>query len=190
MAEIIIDTDKLRQYATRIANVNLRLSSLDRRLNSLYLQVGMEDGLSGLWNLLQADIITSYSSKLSSCKTYLEKTASDFEAVETVLLKYNPSTFNPVIAALDAAKLVSSGTASTSGGAYARLGYVDEETTVSLNYGKYKDKKILGDEDHLDAQIKQDKISGYQKMKMKSGTRIRNSRYLRCLLRLKRMRVL
>lgn len=93
MADIIVDTYKLNQYAQRIATVNSRISRLDRRLDSLYWRVGLQ----GLWNLMQADALTCYSWRLVRCQSYLEQTAADFESVEKVLLGQDPANFKGVI---------------------------------------------------------------------------------------------
>lgn len=90
MPDIVVDTYKLNRYAQRIATVNTRISRLDRRLDSLYMKVG----LLGLWNLIQADVLTSYSWRLTRCKIYLEQTADDFDAIEKLLLNENPTDFN------------------------------------------------------------------------------------------------
>ncbi len=81
--EIKVDTTKLTSYATRLTNVNKRIANLDSRLNTLYWQVELTD----LWDLLQADLLTTYSYRLSKCVSYLTETAKDFEAVETSLTK-------------------------------------------------------------------------------------------------------
>lgn len=78
MADIIVNTYMLKQYANRIVEVNSRITRLDWRMKSLYSQVG----LLGLWNLIQGDCLTGYSWKLLRCQTYLSQTAIDFEAVE------------------------------------------------------------------------------------------------------------
>lgn len=93
MADIIVDTYKLNQYAQRIATVNSRIGRLDRRLDSLYWRVGLQ----GLWNLMQADALTCYSWRLVRCQSYLEQTATDFESVEKVLLGQDPANFKGVI---------------------------------------------------------------------------------------------
>ncbi len=93
MADIVVDTYKLNQYAQRIATVNSRISRLDRRLDSLYWRVGLQ----GLWNLMQADALTCYSWRLVRCQSYLEQTAADFESVEKVLLGQDPANFKGVI---------------------------------------------------------------------------------------------
>ena len=78
---IKVDTFKLREYASRIYAINRRISNLDGRLDSLYWRVGLLD----LWNLMQADIMTGYSWRLSRAASYLNDTASDFDAIETEL---------------------------------------------------------------------------------------------------------
>lgn len=93
MADIVIDTYKLKLYADRLANVNSRIGKLDRRIDGLYCRVGLQ----GLWDLLQADILTNYSLKLNLCQLYLLQTASDFEKVERELSSEDPTHFNKII---------------------------------------------------------------------------------------------
>ncbi len=76
-----LDTYKLSTYAQRLQSVNKRIGTLDKRLDSLYWKVG----LLGLWNLIQADLLTGYSWRLLRCADYLSDTASDFNSVETNL---------------------------------------------------------------------------------------------------------
>ncbi len=78
---ITVDTYKLRNYAQALSGINRRVLMLDGRLNSLYLTVG----LMGLWNLLQADLLTHYSWRLSQCCAYLNETANDFDRTENEL---------------------------------------------------------------------------------------------------------
>ena len=94
MADIIVDTYKLKQYAQRLSAVNKRINHLDCRLDSLYMRVG----LLGLWDLMQADALTGYSWRLTRCESYLEQTASDFEATEKAILKEDPSKFSGISA--------------------------------------------------------------------------------------------
>lgn len=79
--KVEIDTYKMKQYATRITEVNKRIKKLDGRLDSLYWSVGLLD----LWNLMQADALTGYSWRLLRCAGYLKDTAADYEAIETQL---------------------------------------------------------------------------------------------------------
>lgn len=79
--QIKVDTYKLRNYASRIQSVNRRVSGLDRRMDSLYRKVGLLD----LWNLMQADLMTGYSWRLLRAASYLNDTASDFDAIESEL---------------------------------------------------------------------------------------------------------
>lgn len=65
------DTDRLYSYATRLQNVNRRLSNLDNGIRSLYWQVGFSD----LWDILCADLITCESYSLNKAKSYLTETA-------------------------------------------------------------------------------------------------------------------
>lgn len=76
--QITVDTYKLKSYASRLIAVNNRLSKVDRRLDALYSQVGLLD----LWSLLRADFKIGWSNRINRSATYLNDTASDFEAVE------------------------------------------------------------------------------------------------------------
>lgn len=89
MSDIVVDTYKLRAYADRISSVNSRLYSLDKRLDKLYLRVGLQ----GLFNLVQADALTCYSYRLRSCRSYLISTAYDFETAERLILNEDPLNF-------------------------------------------------------------------------------------------------
>ncbi len=80
--QITVDTYKLTTYADRITAVNSRVTSLESRLDSLYWKVG----LLGLWDLMQADFLTSYSIRLRGCANYLNETAEEFENVENDLI--------------------------------------------------------------------------------------------------------
>ena len=75
---IRVDTAKLRSYASRLEIANKRLQNLDKRMDRLYLKVGLRD----LFNLLQADLLTGSSWRIANCEKYLDETASDFDATE------------------------------------------------------------------------------------------------------------
>jgi len=79
--QIKVDTYKLTTYASRLSKVNRRINTLDGRLDRLYWQVGLQ----GLWNLLQADLLTGYSWRLNRCQSYLNTTANNFNTVENKL---------------------------------------------------------------------------------------------------------
>lgn len=76
--QIKLDTYKLTTYASRLSKVNGRINTLDRRLDRLYWQVGLQ----GLWNLMQADLLTGYNWRLNRCASYLNTTATNFNTVE------------------------------------------------------------------------------------------------------------
>ena len=90
MSDIVVNTTKLRQYASRLGQVNNRLVRLDNRLDTLYRRVG----LLGLWNLICADALTGYSWRLRRCQEYLIQTATEFEALENALGKADPANFD------------------------------------------------------------------------------------------------
>ena len=78
---IKLNTANLRSYANRLYDVNRRIGNLDSRMDGLYTKVGLLD----LWNLLQADLLTGHSWRLSRCADYLYDTAADFENLESLL---------------------------------------------------------------------------------------------------------
>lgn len=75
---VYVDIEQLRILAGRIYNVNNRLNVLDERLKSLYWQFGIR----GLWNLINADILTGSSWKLTKCQNYMNNVANTFERAE------------------------------------------------------------------------------------------------------------
>lgn len=89
MSDIKVDTTALKTYAARLNRVNGRLVKLDVRLDSLYYKVGLQD----LWNLMKADLLTSYSYRLKLCADCLNKTADDFEKAEILIRNYKPTAF-------------------------------------------------------------------------------------------------
>lgn len=106
MADIVVDTYKLKLYAERLANVNNRINRLDRRLDGLYFRVGLQ----GLWNLMQADALTCYSWRLLRCQSYLQQTAIDFENAERRILGEDPANFKGFVVG---ATITTSGVTST-----------------------------------------------------------------------------
>lgn len=78
---ILVDTTRLEDYARQLKTINRRLRSIDSRINKLYLEVSIKD----LWNLLQADVMTDYSTRLDLCIMYLNETAKDFQSAENAI---------------------------------------------------------------------------------------------------------
>lgn len=89
MADIVVDTYKLRRYAERLSKVDYRIEYLEARLDRLYNEVG----LLGLWNLVRVNALTGYCRRLKNCRSYLGQTASDFENAERTLLGLDPARF-------------------------------------------------------------------------------------------------
>ncbi len=75
---IKVDTGKLRAYSDRLTKLNKRVYALDKRMDSLYTKVGLED----LWDFLQADALVGYSWRINRCISYLNDTATEFENAE------------------------------------------------------------------------------------------------------------
>jgi len=70
-----VDTMKLRNYAMRINNVNVRLNRLDGDLRGLYWQVGLLD----IWDIMVANLLTSGSPTLIQIKSYMNNAADRIE---------------------------------------------------------------------------------------------------------------
>lgn len=90
MADIIVNTDKLRTYADQLGKINKRIVTLDWRIKSLYAQVGLFDLIS----LTKADSLVNFNFRLLGSQQYLTTTAALFEGTETKLLKQDPTNFN------------------------------------------------------------------------------------------------
>lgn len=80
---MVVDTISLKNYANQLSAINRRISSVDKRLDSLYTKVKLGD----LLQLIKADILTSYSVRLKKCCDYLNETAVEFENVESNISK-------------------------------------------------------------------------------------------------------
>ena len=84
--QVSLDTDKLKTYSERIDSVNSRIDNLDKSMDALYLKIGLLD----LWNiltLLQADIMTKYSTRLQKCSTYLLTAKDNYSKLEIELIE-------------------------------------------------------------------------------------------------------
>ncbi len=80
---ILIDTDKMRDYAAQLSALSSRSKTLDRRMNSLYWNLGIEwDTIANLGRLLKAEVVLDYAHRLDQCADYLNETANEFENVE------------------------------------------------------------------------------------------------------------
>lgn len=90
MADIIVNTDKLRTYADQLGKINKRIVTLDWRIKSLYTQVGLFDLIS----LTKADSLVNFNFRILGSQQYLLTTAGLFEGTETKLLKQDPTNFN------------------------------------------------------------------------------------------------
>lgn len=80
---IVIDTDKMKNYAGQLSALSSRSKSLDRRMNSLYWNLGIDwDKIANLGRLLKAEVVLDFAGRLDKCASYLNETASDFEKAE------------------------------------------------------------------------------------------------------------
>lgn len=86
MPDIVIETQKLHSYATRLEHINCRIRVLDARLDKLYSQVGLQ----GLFDLVVIDRAIGDSRSLRKSAEYLRTTASNFEKLEKNVQNYLP----------------------------------------------------------------------------------------------------
>lgn len=91
MQDLVVDTNKLNEYAQRISNLNRRINRLDQRLKTLYASIGLQ----GLHEIIQVGVLSHYRTYLSRCQSYLIQTATSFEHVEKDLAEMDPLSFNP-----------------------------------------------------------------------------------------------
>lgn len=82
MADIIVNTDKLRTYADQLGKINKRIVTLDWRIKSLYTQVGLFDLIS----LTKADSLVNFNFRILGSQQYLTTTAGLFEGAENGVL--------------------------------------------------------------------------------------------------------
>ena len=166
MSNIELNIHRLNGYADRIGRVNCEVLELDKRIKSLYCQVGLLD----LRKLIQSDALTCYSKKLGACKSYLEQTASDFDIFESSISNIPSSILktshsfkkNPILPnkywtleqklvriILNGAMgngLIGFGEAEAAKKSFwdGTLEYDDDNTLLSASpqYGNYKNKKV------------------------------------------------
>jgi len=78
MPDVLIKTENLHKYATRLEHINCRLRVLDARLDKLYSQVGLQ----GLFDLVVIDRTIGDNRNLRKSSEYLRTTASYLETAE------------------------------------------------------------------------------------------------------------
>ena len=85
MADIRVDTNKLRSQAQRLATIKRRLDSLKGRMSS--------------FDNSYSDRLETYT--LQKCITYLNGVADEFERTEQYVQKFDPKKFNPMQVIVD-----------------------------------------------------------------------------------------
>jgi len=78
------DPALMREYASRLKSVNRRVTSLDRSMNDLYWQVGFLD----LWDILEANVLISYSAYVKLSQEFMNKAADIIESADSTVLGY------------------------------------------------------------------------------------------------------
>ena len=75
---LVVDTNKLRQYANRLEKANKRLIEVDKRMDKLYLKVELRE----IIKLFYADLSIHENPRITKCVSYLNTTATEFELIE------------------------------------------------------------------------------------------------------------
>jgi len=83
---LVIDTVRMRDYASRLTKVNNRVKNVDNRISKLYGKVIKIEDLIGsaqrLSKLIRANVLLGNSPKLTKSAEYLNNAATDFETAE------------------------------------------------------------------------------------------------------------
>ena len=85
-SEMVVDTQKLYNYGSRIDLVNRNIKSIDKRIDDLYFTVRLD-------GLLQAVTLTNQASKLSACSKYLTETSEEIERADNNVCQKTPTNF-------------------------------------------------------------------------------------------------
>ena len=81
-----INTTTMSSYASQLRTLSKRSKTLDRKMNNMYLHLGIEwDTIANLGRLFKSGIILDFAVRLDKCANYLDKTAEDFNKVEREL---------------------------------------------------------------------------------------------------------
>lgn len=81
-----INTTTMSSYASQLRTLSNRSKTLDRKMNNMYLHLGIEwDTIANLGRLFKSGIILDFAVRLDKCANYLDKTAEDFNKVEREL---------------------------------------------------------------------------------------------------------
>ena len=83
---LVVDTVRMRDYASRLTKVNNRVKNVDNRISKLYGKVIKIEDLIGsaqrLSKLIRANVLLGNSPKLTKSAEYLNNAATDFETAE------------------------------------------------------------------------------------------------------------
>lgn len=134
MAErIAVNTETLNSYATRIQNVINRLGNLNTRIRKLY----YTRKVTGIYSFVSSNRFYNGITILNSCRSYLTKTASDFETVENYFAKVNPLDFsepaNSLLQLANANDNISGSNSSVDGSSAALVGNSSKSMGESIS---------------------------------------------------------
>ncbi len=86
---IHINTTRMRDLATQLGALSQRSKALDKKMNRLYWNLGIDwDTLWNLGRLLKGEVVLDYAYRLDRCVSFLENTAQEFEEVEKEIKGY------------------------------------------------------------------------------------------------------
>jgi len=91
---LVVDTVRMRDYASRLTKVNNRVKNVDNRISRLYGKVIKIEDLIGsaqrLSKLIRANVLLGNSPKLIKSAEYLNNAATDFETAEKKIREKKP----------------------------------------------------------------------------------------------------
>ena len=95
MAGLVVNTDRLDDYAYRLNKVHTRIRNLEGRVDRLYWLMCSQHLLDIQYvrYLSHTSLLSTYGSAVQKCATYLTKTSQDFQKVEKELAKTDPLNF-------------------------------------------------------------------------------------------------
>lgn len=79
--QVRINTQLMETYASKLEKIQKKVNNLDKSMNSLYLQVGLQD----LGKIIRGNIIMGFSFHMSQSIKWLKETSDDFIDVEKEL---------------------------------------------------------------------------------------------------------
>ncbi|PJI09595.1 MULTISPECIES: Mbeg1-like protein [Clostridium] len=87
---IKINTDRLRQYASKISSLKRRADEISHKINTLYFGLGVDNlvHLGNLVNLVRSSYMDETNYRFAECINFFNQTADRFDSVENSITQY------------------------------------------------------------------------------------------------------